>query len=296
MDDEDLPVNTPEAEAESADAPELTDEQPETDDEVIDTDSDDEEEQAEVDDTEDVEYEGKTYRLPPELKGALLRQADYTAKTQEIAEARKGVEAATAELEQRKQTEGALDDALFDVRRLDATLEDYRKVDWAALQSQDPERFQQLRLQYDMLRDERERAAGDYNSKVREWEIGQQRATAKQAEQARVDTAKLVPDWTDEKANKLTEFAKSLGFTDDRSLAGVRLDPRIAHTLYLADIGKRALEQRRTKPKKAAQPEPKPVPAVSGRARTQRGPQDTMDTDRWMRERNRQVDQKRKAG
>lgn len=35
---------------------------------------------------EEAEYEGKQYRVPKELKNALLRQADYTRKTQEIAE------------------------------------------------------------------------------------------------------------------------------------------------------------------------------------------------------------------
>src|SRR4051812_16462419 len=45
----------------------------------------------------EVQYGGKSYLLPPELKDALLRQADYTRKTQEVAQARKALEAAQAE-------------------------------------------------------------------------------------------------------------------------------------------------------------------------------------------------------
>jgi len=52
-----------------------------------------EDEQPEKATLETVEYEGKTYQLPPELKSALLRQQDYTRKTQEVATIRKQVEA-----------------------------------------------------------------------------------------------------------------------------------------------------------------------------------------------------------
>ena len=41
---------------------------------------------------EEVEHEGKKYQIPKPLKGALLMQADYTRKTQEVAEQRRAVE------------------------------------------------------------------------------------------------------------------------------------------------------------------------------------------------------------
>src|ERR1700761_7141568 len=41
-------------------------------------------------------YNGKTYSLPPELRHALLRQADYTRKTQELAGQRRAFEAERA--------------------------------------------------------------------------------------------------------------------------------------------------------------------------------------------------------
>lgn len=40
------------------------------------------------DDTEEVEHEGKTYRVPKDLKDSFLRQSDYTRKTQEVAQER----------------------------------------------------------------------------------------------------------------------------------------------------------------------------------------------------------------
>jgi hypothetical protein len=41
---------------------------------------------------EEVEYEGELYQVPPKLKEAIIRQSDYTKKTQEVAETRKLIE------------------------------------------------------------------------------------------------------------------------------------------------------------------------------------------------------------
>lgn len=46
----------------------------------------------------EIEYEGSKYKLPPELKDAFLRHADYTRKTQEIAQQRKEFEAKANDL------------------------------------------------------------------------------------------------------------------------------------------------------------------------------------------------------
>src|ERR1044072_211867 len=45
------------------------------------------------DELEDWEEEGKTYKVPKPLKSHLLRNRDYTSKTQELAATRKEVEA-----------------------------------------------------------------------------------------------------------------------------------------------------------------------------------------------------------
>lgn len=55
--------------------------------------------QAEDPSLDEVEYEGKKYRVAPELKNALLRQSDYTRKTQEVAEYERQVSARYQETE-----------------------------------------------------------------------------------------------------------------------------------------------------------------------------------------------------
>src|SRR4051812_34876614 len=48
---------------------------------------------GEAPDTFEVELDGQVHTLPAALKGAFLRQADYTRKTQELAEHRRALEA-----------------------------------------------------------------------------------------------------------------------------------------------------------------------------------------------------------
>jgi hypothetical protein len=59
----------------------------------------------------EVEYDGKTYLLPLELKDALLRQADYTRKAQEVAESRRRLQAAHAAHDQQAMVKGLFQDS-----------------------------------------------------------------------------------------------------------------------------------------------------------------------------------------
>lgn len=88
----------------------------------------------------EVVYDGKSYQLQSELKDALLRQADYTRKTQEVAQTRKALEAARAEHHQHvANTRAHMQDAARIVA-LNDQLAQFAQVDWRALQAQDPSR------------------------------------------------------------------------------------------------------------------------------------------------------------
>ncbi len=55
----------------------------------------------------EVQHEGKTYTVPTALKGALMRHADYTRKTQELAQHRRALEAGHQALQQAAEAHGA---------------------------------------------------------------------------------------------------------------------------------------------------------------------------------------------
>ena len=81
----------PESEVLIDDVANLLDTTDESPDEGSDEEVREDDAETQPEDDEEVEYEGKTYKVPKELKGALMKNADYTQKTQEVAEQRKSV-------------------------------------------------------------------------------------------------------------------------------------------------------------------------------------------------------------
>ena len=90
------------------------------------------------DDSEEVEFEGKSYKVPKELKPALLRTDDYTRKTQEVAAQRKAIEDRAQFLQAREQVMAAAAQDMADLRAAEVELEKFRNADWVAIANADP--------------------------------------------------------------------------------------------------------------------------------------------------------------
>ena len=111
-----------------------------------------EEESAEAtDEVEEVEFEGKQYKVPKELKPALLRQADYTKKTQELAEYRKQVADQVDYLTAQKQLLSTASQEFADLRAAELELAKFGQVNWQELANADPGRAIALSKQHDNI-------------------------------------------------------------------------------------------------------------------------------------------------
>ena len=88
---------------------------------------------------EEVEHDGKTYKIPRPLKGALLMQADYTRKTQEVAEQRRQHEERVKAFEagQRSHTEHLSD--LARVVAYNDAIAQFEKADWPQIRANNPQ-------------------------------------------------------------------------------------------------------------------------------------------------------------
>jgi Asp-tRNA(Asn)/Glu-tRNA(Gln) amidotransferase A subunit family amidase len=106
-----------------AEAPEVEDVQDDLD---VEYDGDAEEAEPE-DDTEEVDLDGVKHRIPKALKGAFLMQADYTRKTQEIAEQRREL---GERLAQQSQVSEQIVQAKARVVMVEQQLADYETIDW----------------------------------------------------------------------------------------------------------------------------------------------------------------------
>lgn len=192
----------------------------------------------------EVEYEGKAYKLPPELKDALLRQQDYTKKTMDVAEQRRSIEARAKQLETFETLSKERVTAFQNVAKLQAQIQQIEAIPLDGL-TQDQINGFRLDLQ-------------DLYAQVAQWENYQQQVAqreqqergqqfAKARETAIAQAATRIPNFTNERRAALESLAVEMGAAPDdvQNIA----DPTVYEVLHYADIGRKFVERQR----KAAQ-------------------------------------------
>lgn len=186
--------------------------------------------EGEEDDGEEVEFEGVQYRLPKPLKEALLRQKDYTQKTQEAAAVRKAAEEQQQRLQATEQARAAQFEKAVEAHALERQLKLYEALDWAALIDQDPLQAQKLDLAHRQLREQHWKVSQEMQAIVQQV----QQKTVEERQQtlakAQEQLAKEIKGWGPELAASITTTGKSYGF-GDQELAQVA-DPRMVKVLH----------------------------------------------------------------
>lgn len=192
------------------------------------------EDQPEVAETDDglveAEFEGKSYKVPQELKDALLRQADYTRKTQEVAEQRKAVEERQAALEQQQQLMATQFEKAVELRGMQQKLAQFEALDWNAIAEQNPSEAMKLNVAYQKLQREAQEAAYALNQS----QAQQQQLTVQQRQQklqeAQQELFKYIPNFNAEVAEKIRKTAHEYGVSDTEINSIV--DPRQIRILH----------------------------------------------------------------
>jgi hypothetical protein len=215
--DETAVEETKEAEEVEEEAPESEEEgqaEEETEEEV-------EEEELEIVAEEDLKYtikvDGQDYEVGiDELKNGYQRQADYTRKSQALAEQRKGTENIQSERMQLEQERQMYANGLQMLQeQQSAKLTDFDNVEWEALKQEDPYQYM---IKKDEYRDAQERVTNLAQQ--------QQLVHQEQAQQAKnvrehfvqQEYSKLVdalPEWNDKESTikkDVQEYAVSVGF------------------------------------------------------------------------------------
>lgn len=248
--------------------------------------------QATEPETEEVEFNGNTYRVPKEIAPALMMQADYTRKTQEVAEIRKAVEAQRADIQREAEINQAMIDDIAQARAVEARLQALQRVNWNEVPVEDQQR---LLIEQMQLRQAKEDLGQRINGRRTEIETMREREAATALSQAIEVLNKPKPEigWTGKfdapARDTLTKFGLEIGYTNEE-LANTT-HPLMIQTLNLARIGYEALKKQRTATAKPAAVEAKPVPEVSAARSAQpiRGLDDRLSTDEWLKRRNEQL-------
>jgi len=181
---------------------------------------------------EEIEFEGERFAVPPKLKDALLRQSDYTKKTQEVAEQKRLVEfqrqqVALAESE-RKFGE-LVRDQVTQMSQLDSALKQYEALDWRNLSTDDMIRY---KVEIDQLKDRKASVERDVQGKHAQWQQEVQRAHADLLRQGMETVRKAIPGFSDATVAEIKDYALSEGYTPEE--IGNILDPRQVKTLWEA--------------------------------------------------------------
>lgn len=203
-----------------------------------------------------------------ELLRGFKREANFTRKTQALAEDRRKVEQRQKELDEAKALADAERERASEERKryaetltaldkvLNAADEEWAKIDWASLKQSDPVEYAVKKADY-LDHVEKKRSVDVERKRIAEEQAEERRRQAIEAKSRFAkDIADTFPEWRDDKVKAqdwaaMYKAAQKLGFTDQEIAATT--DARIFRMLYLASRHDRA-EQARTSAATPAKP------------------------------------------
>lgn len=192
------PVETAEAPVDQAASDELT-----PDDIPVEQDAP----QSAVEDAFEIVHNGQQRKLNREETIKYAQQGfDYTQKTQALAEQQRQVQAVLQRAQEIEQLATQAAPELAQVKALESQLQQWDKVDWVQLATDNPLEYPKHQAQYDAMRRAYAQAVNQYQQKTQAIQQRRQAITADQLRQERTRLADLVPEFKDE-----TKFAKAAG-------------------------------------------------------------------------------------
>lgn len=215
---------------------------------------------AAVDDSEEIDYEGEKYKIPPKLKDAFLRQADYTTKTQSLAQQRQELETQQQQFVARQQFQQQHMEGVAKAMAMDERLEQFNKLDWNAITDADPVQAMKLDRQMRELQQQRNQHVQSIEQAQAKNQFESSQATARTLQEARTQLSRDIKGYgTPELTKALGEVGKALGYKPEE-LANVN-DPRAVKLLHEAYLYRQLVAKQKAP---AASEAIKPITRVSG--------------------------------
>lgn len=180
-------------------------------------------------DSEEVEWQGQKYLVPKELKSALMANADYTRKTQEVASIRSSLQAEREAFAMQQAVQQTVAPELQRLSTIDAQIAQIANQDWASM---DTDTLVKSKHNLDVLKEHRENLANQISGKVNEYQE-QIRGKLNESMQKGVEwLAKEIPNYSPAIAKSLIEYAPNEGYSKEEVLQVT--DPRMIKTLWKA--------------------------------------------------------------
>jgi hypothetical protein len=213
-----------------------------------------------AEDIEEIEHEGKKFKIPTALKPALMMNADYTRKTQELSEQRRAWE---QERTQHTQADAEHTKLLGINAALDAQLEQYGQINWSEASAKDPAGAQAAFMHYQQLKDAKAQTDQAIQTHQTTRSAEAESLRTKQLQDANAVLAKEIPAWDKpETKTQLANYALSQGFTA-QELSQVS-DPRLIKLIHTAMTNAGKASQAAKVEQIAAGQKTQPAQAVRG--------------------------------
>jgi hypothetical protein len=280
-------TTNPVAEAPEAEAPEVDTEETLAADQADENDADGGEGEDEF---EELDVDGEPLRVPKtaaeKLKARMMMQADYTQKTQSLAEQRREFEAQRQASQWEEQARRELFNEEAQLVNVRQSLDQFANMNWAAIAAENPGQYAALHAQYTQLKDYADNLAGNVENRKGQLAAMREQATAISIERAVADLNKPDPamawdgKFDADKSRKMTDFLVGKGANPE--VLKTILDPLAIKIINLAMVGDETLRKSQASLKKPTL-EAKPVPTVTtGKSRATVNP-DKMSTEQWLK-------------
>jgi len=218
----------------------------------------------------ELEWDGYRFKAPAKVKEALMRQDDYTRKTQALAEERKSIDH-LRQLAQSSQLERGFAESVVEENQqlgvIDAYLKEAAKVDWGSLTT---EQMLRHKVEIDQIKEKRDALKASIAEKRSKFET---ELTAKMAElrKSALDlAAKKISGFNEETLKAVGDYAIAKGLSK-AEVDNVLLDPRSAEILWEAS----QFSKIKASTSKAADKATKANPMLKPGAASERMPADT---------------------
>ena len=187
------------------------------------------EDTQESDGYEEIDLDGETFRVPPKLKEAVLRQSDYTKKTQEVAEAAKLIQSAQQQMAMQQQWNQVTAQDQQQLQQLESQLAQYRSLDWAGM---DMETLTRARFQMDSLKEQADGLRNGLTVKANQFQQALAQQRQQQLQHGLEYLRKSIPKFDADTVGALRNYAVNEGFTPPE-VESIN-DPRLVKLLWKA--------------------------------------------------------------
>jgi hypothetical protein len=177
----------------------------------------------------DIEFDGKVLKGSPEIREAVMRHADYTKKTMELAEHRNLFQKEREIADEHAAFSKSIESESQELAQIDAQLAQFKALPWDEFDMQ--QSFKAKHAQ-DLLKERKAELKQSVDAKRDEFKQQSQKSRAELFDISHKYLLKTIPGWSKEQATAAIDAAQAVGFTKQEVANFV--DPKAMHLAWKA--------------------------------------------------------------